>query len=278
MLVGRDGDVLNMDVEGQHMGSSVAPFPMSLSHGVILDGRLLATWIDHELRMARFAALDVQGLTEGPARAAVRRGEPNALHPAGHLWSHALDAEPLGLIEHQGNVVLALHPDALYLIDSDGRELERTSLPKPVDPLGSSLVNLHSDGERVIVTLRDGSFHGVTFDGVGPVALGRAPTTQAVADVAYGSEGRLVLTEDHEAVWIEGETVQMRARLSGPPGQVQWSEDDKAWLIAGWRERVVLGATGFKRIERSNVDVAVHHVNGQRMVLDNNGTWSAFVS
>ncbi len=274
--MGRDGEMQCVDENGLHVGTHVRPFPMTLSHGTMIDGRLLATWIDHELRLARFAALDLNHLTEGPSKAAVRRGEPTALHPAGHLWSHALDAEPLGLVKHHGHVVLALYPDGLYLIDKEGREVERTTLPKPADDLGGSLVNLHSDGERLTVTLRDGTSHRVSFDGKPPVMLGRAPTDHPVRDVAHGPDGRLVLTEDHEALWMEGQNVRMRARLSGPPGHVQWSETHEAWLIAGWRERVVLSAKGFKRTERSNVDVAVHEVEGKTMILDNNGAWSAF--
>lgn len=276
LLVGRDGELLNMDGKGQSSGQHICPFPMTMSHGVILGERLLGTWIDHELRMARFAALDVGALASGPAKASVRRGQPEALHPAGHAWSHALDAEPLGLIEHEGNVVLALHPDALYLIDAEGREIERTTIPKPVDGLGASLVSMHSHEGAVLITLRDGSYHRVSFGGIPPVLLGRSPTAQPVRDVAYGPEGRLVITEDHEALWTDGEHVLMRARLSGPPGQVLWSTNDQAWLIAGWRERVLLGANGFKRTDRDNVDVALYASQEGVSVLDNNGAWSAF--
>ena len=276
LLVGRDGELLNMDVEGQHSGEHVCPFPMTMSHGVVLEGRLFGTWIDHELRMARFAALDVGALTSGPAKASVRKGQPEAMHPAGHTWSHALDAEPVGLIEHQGNVVLALYPDALYLIDAEGREIDRTTIPKPVDGLGASVVSMHSQEEAVLITLRDGSYHRVSFGGIPPVLLGRSPTTQPVRDVAYGPEGRLVLTEDHEALWTDGEHIRMRARLSGPPGHVLWSTKSEAWLIAGWRERVLLGANGFKRTDRDNVDVALYASQDGVSVLDNNGAWSAF--
>ncbi|MGB0616963.1 MAG: hypothetical protein ACPGOT_02835 [Candidatus Poseidoniaceae archaeon] len=276
LLVGRDGELVNMDVNGQHVGQHVCPFPMTMSHGVVIGKRLLGTWIDHELRMARFAALDIDALASGPTKASVRRGEPEAMHPAGHAWSHALDAEPLGLIEHEGHVVLALHPDALYLIDAEGREIERTTLPKPVDALGGSLVSMRSEDDAVLITLRDGSHHRVSFEGLPPVLLGRSPTTQPVRDVAYGPKGRLVLTEDHEALWTNGEEVLMRARLSGPPGHVLWSTKDEAWLIAGWRERVLLGAGGFKRTDRDNVDVAVYATETSVSVLDNNGAWSAF--
>ena len=250
---------------------------MPLTHGVVLGARLLATWMDHELRMARFAALDINGLHDGPSRASVRRGEHEAMHPAGHLWSHALDAEPLALVEHQGNVVLALHPNALYLIDDEGRELERTTLPEPEDSLGSSLVHVHSNDDGTVeVTLRDGSCHRVFFDGRAAETLERAPTDQPVRDVAYGPQGKLVLTERHDALWLVGDNVRMTARLSGPPGQVMWSAKHEGWLIAGWRERVLLSSSGFKRSGRNNVDVAVHCTETQVFIVDNDGTWSAF--
>jgi len=250
---------------------------MSLTHGVVMGSRLMATWMDHELRMARFAALDINDLRDGPSRASVRRGEREAVHPAGHLWSHALDAEPLALIEHQGNVVLALHPNALYLIDDEGRELQRTTLPEPEDSLGSNLTHLHSDDDGTVeVTLRDGSCHRVFFDGRPAEALGRAPTDQPVRSVAYGPQGKLLLTESHDAMWLEGDTVRMTARLSGPPGQVVWSTTHDGWLIAGWRERVLLSTSGFKRSDRDNVDVAVYCTETQVMIVDNDGTWSAF--
>ncbi|MEC7110933.1 MAG: hypothetical protein VXX03_02205, partial [Candidatus Thermoplasmatota archaeon] len=277
LLVGRDGEVLNSNRDGQHLGQPVCPFPMALTHGVVLGSRLLATWMDHELRMARFAALDMNALIDGPSRASVRRGEVAALHPSGHLWSHALDAEPLALIEHHGNVVLALHPNALYLIDEEGRELERTTLPEPLDSLGAGLVHLHSENdETVLVTLRDGSSHRVSFDGSAAVPLGRAPSDQPIRDVAHGPQGRLLLTESHDALWLDGDTVRMTARLSGPPGQVLWSPEHEGWLIAGWRERVLLSSSGFKRMEQNNVDVAVYSRESKVMIVDNDGTWSAF--
>lgn len=227
--------------------------------------------------MARFAALDMNGLVDGPPRASVRRGEVAALHPSGHLWSHALDAEPLALVEHHGNVVLALHPNALYLIDGEGRELARTTLPEPQDSLGAGLVHLHSEHEdTLLVTLRDGSSHKVSFDGSAAVALGRAPTDQPIRDVAYGPQGRLLLTEGHDALWLDGDTVRMTARLSGPPGQVVWSPEHEGWLIAGWRERVLLSSSGFKRTEQANVDVAVYTTDSKVLIVDNDGTWSAF--
>ena len=277
LLVGRDGEVLNADHEGQHIGQPVRPFPMSLTHGVVVGSRLIATWMDHELRMARFAALDVNDLHDGPSRASVRRGEREAMHPAGHLWSHALDAEPLALVEHQGNLVLALHPNALYLIDEEGRELGRTMLPEPQDALGSSLVDLHSEPEGSMqVTLRDGSCHRVWFDGKAGQTLGRAPTDQPVRDVVHGPHGTLLLTEGHDALWLQDDNVRMTARLSGPPGQVIWSAKHDGWLIAGWRERVVLSSSGFKRSDRNNVDVAIHCTEAEVMIVDNDGTWSAF--
>lgn len=227
--------------------------------------------------MARFAALDMNGLVAGPSRASVRRGEAAALHPSGHLWSHALDAEPLALIEHHGNVVLALHPNALYLIDEEGRELARTTLPKPQDSLGAGLVHLQSEEDGTVqIMLRDGSSHKVSFDGTAAVALGRAPTDQPIRDVAYGPQGRLLLTENHDALWLAGDTVRMTARLSGPPGQVVWSSEHEGWLIAGWRERVLLSSSGFKRMEQNNVDVAVYSTESKVMIVDNDGTWSAF--
>ena len=227
--------------------------------------------------MARFAALDMNGLVDGPSRASVRRGEVTAVHPSGHLWSHALDAEPLALIEHHGNVVLALHPNALYLIDTEGRELARTTLPEPQDSLGAGLVHLQSEDDGTVhITLRDGSSHSVTFDGTAAVALGRAPTDQPIRDVAYGPQGRLLLTESHDALWLDGDAVRMTARLSGPPGQVVWSSEHEGWLIAGWRERVLLSSLGFKRTEQNNVDVAVYCTASKVMIVDNDGTWSAF--
>ena len=39
---------------------------------------------------------------------------------------------------------------------------------------------------------------------------------------------------------------------------------------------MLLSSSGFKRTEQNNVDVAVYSMDSKVMIVDNDGTWSAF--
>ena len=96
IVIGVDGELQKLSGDYSPIETFVKPFPMSIRNAVIIDGKLIATWLDSELLLARMAAIDlneklVQGIERSELR--VRRTIDKALHPAASSWSHVLDAE-----------------------------------------------------------------------------------------------------------------------------------------------------------------------------------------
>ena len=88
MAVGIDGQFLRLDENLEPIGEVANPFPMGVRQTCIADGVFVGTWIDHELLMARMAALDCNlPLIEGPDRGVLRTRTTieAAQHPKGAL-------------------------------------------------------------------------------------------------------------------------------------------------------------------------------------------------
>lgn len=273
-VFGADGEVMVLDDSGTRIGGPARPFPMAVRNAVACAGGIMATWMDHELRVARLALLRGPSLHDGPSRADVRKGMLHE-HPAGHAWSHALDAEPLSLGQGHGGALLSLWPNGLYFIDDNGEEQWRASLPADENDRRNLVVDLVRDGHGFIATMRDGTRCMVTREGVLP--LESESVDYPLEAVFHGEGSRLLVTTDHTVHWVEGGHTLLMAKLSGPVGEAVWSVNREAWCIGGWRERVELTRNGHRRWPCNELDVAlVPFGDGGLLCLDNRGSWKAF--
>ena len=113
------------------IGEPVRPFPTPIRDAVIVGDRLIATWLDQELLLARMAALDLQNdFTEGVNRGElrVRRTIDKSLHPSGNEWSHVLDAEPISLQSNQNSFSFVLWRKGVYNLSVNSIENWRALL------------------------------------------------------------------------------------------------------------------------------------------------------
>ena len=273
VVLGTDGEIQQLRDDGTPLNLH-RPYPVSIVAAGLIEGDVVAAWMDHELRVARLARLDLSTHRMGVDRAAVRRDGTMTTHPAGHRWSHALDAEPMAMGVNSGQVALSLWPDGFYVIDGEGREQWRASIPRGKDGKPCAVVDLHHNGVRWVLTMRDGSRVAVAEDEVTELEPERLD--DPVVQVHHGNGGRLVVTSDHVASWVENDQLVLQAALSGPVGGVLWSDDQDAWLIAGWRERVVLRRDGFNRWSGDEVHADVACIDGVAYTIDNRGQWAAY--
>lgn len=275
VVLGTDGEVQQLRDDGTPLNLH-RPYPVSIVAAGLMKGDLVAAWMDHELRVARLARLDLTEPRMGVERAEVRRDGTMTTHPAGHRWSHALDAEPMAMCVNGDHVALSLWPDGFYVIDGEGREQWRASIPRGRDGKPRAVVDLHPDEARWVLTMRDGSRVAVAEEEVTELEPERVD--DPVVHVHHGNGGRLVVTSDHIASWVEHDQLVLQAALSGPIGGVRWSDDLDAWLIAGWRERVVLRRDGFERWSGDEVHADVVCIEGVAYTIDNRGQWAAFLA
>ena len=107
------------------------PFPISITNAVVIKNHLVATWVDHELRLARMAAISLEnGFEEGPRRGDLRaQGNASPLQVAGAAWSHTLDSEPVAMACDEETVYFALWTRGIYALDVHANERWRAEIP-----------------------------------------------------------------------------------------------------------------------------------------------------
>lgn len=145
-----DGEI-SIDVEGEISinGDSAKPFPCEVTHAELCDSGLVATWVDHELRMARMALLPLDKKPEnGISRSDLRISSGN-VKVAGSIWSHSLDAEPIALASNGERIVFALYTRGIYCITNDSVEIWRQPL------LGEDNANLPGTNSISKITIDD---------------------------------------------------------------------------------------------------------------------------
>ena len=87
------------------------PFPGDVTNTALVgEMYLAATWVERDLSLARLALIDLRepiqsGIEMSDLRVASDGGTSNHHHVAGAVWSHILDAEPLAICEHNGEIV-----------------------------------------------------------------------------------------------------------------------------------------------------------------------------
>jgi hypothetical protein len=133
IAVGIDGQLCRLDEEWNPIEEFACPFPAPIEHVIMIDDLLVATWIDRELLVARMGAIRcTEPFQNGAERGDVRKARliQNAIQPAGVLWSHVLDAEPLGLERNDDGFIFILWNRGVYSFNSNGVEQWRAPPPE----------------------------------------------------------------------------------------------------------------------------------------------------
>ncbi|MDP7374731.1 MAG: hypothetical protein QF445_04420, partial [Candidatus Poseidoniaceae archaeon] len=125
-----DSGDLVIDVDGKITigGVTSAPFPSEVSHAAMCDKGIVATWVEHELRLARMALLSTSDPIENGISKAELRLSRNTAMVAGSTWCHIVDAEPLALTAKDDKIIFALWTRGIYCIDSNDNEIWRLPL------------------------------------------------------------------------------------------------------------------------------------------------------
>lgn len=284
-----DGDSLEV------IGEPTSPFPGRITHSIAEgDGdqpRYIGMWIDRELRAARMAALNLQEqFTAGGKRDELRTSEhkdPGAMQVAGSLWSHSMDAEPLGLVSNGERVAFCMHRRGLYCIEFTSEEHWRVPLVNwpelaPV-PDGSQIVCLvsapgpdDSGGvERLWAWSAGGGWSVFNWESGELLSMGSLDLRERLESAWVSPDGEWLLASAPErmARWTPGEEPES-AHVTGPVSDALWIDD--GWSCAGWREDLRWDRRGLKRRERPEIGIALLNRKEGLILLDNMGGWSTF--
>ncbi len=281
LILGMDGEVLLLGDELKPRYPYATPFPMKISNSSVLNNRLYCTWIDGELMMARMGCIPLDSAPkDGPPRAELRTTGTvaEAKHPAGNIWSHILNSEPLALGAKGDTLVFALWRKGIYGLTSEADELWRMAEPTwnypKKRPRDSETIALHLDGDTFTITSRGGRIQR------------RSSTTGSLLEefIAIGPEAplehhfkhglhELICSTGGELTWVHEGTLLRTLKLNGPVQFASWDPILEGWRVAGWREELLITATRNERHQWEEIPVHIEPVKGGALILFNDGTW-----
>lgn len=280
MAIGIDGEFLRLGTNLEPLGDVAKPFPMGVRQTCIADGVFVGTWLDHELLMARMAALDCSApVLDGPDRGVLRTRTSieAAHHPKGSLWSHVLDAEPLALCGHDKGFAFVLYNKGIYAMGNDAGEHWRVELPIWPElkklPRANDIVAATLHRNALKVWSRGGGSNSYDLETGDLISTHVFAYDGVLQEVHSTNQSELLVYDNGSLVWLADGEVQAEGRLAGPVQHAFWNEREAAWRIAGWREELYLSSQGFERTAMREIPVHILDHNDRVYLLLNNGHW-----
>ena len=252
------------------------PFPTSMTNAVIIDDVLIGTWVDHELRLARMAAIDLNcDLQNGPKRGELRAHGNSSHHQvAGALWSHTVESEPLAICANDEMIVFALWKRGIYAIDKDANELWRIANPEFSEisklPRGDEIVAITIDS-TVNLWTRGGGCAKISCEDGSEIEKDYLEIIGNITQVFLG-DIHLLCTSEGEIWAYDGEKIQQIAIIDKP---IRDAVFDETWRFLTWEGDLILEPLE-KKI-RQELPVQLLKQDDDWMVIDNQGIISPFM-
>ncbi len=252
------------------------PFPISLTNAVIIDDILVGTWVDHELRLARMAALDLNSdFQKGPTRGDLRAKGNSSYHQvAGALWSHTVESEPLAICANDEMIVFALWKRGIYAIDKEANELWRIASPEFEEisklPRGSEIIAITID-DTVNLWTRGGGYAQISCKDGSQIEKNCLDIKGNITQVFRG-DVHLLCTSDGEIWAYDGDLPQQIAIIDKP---IRDAVFDETWRFLTWEGDLILEP--LQKNSRDDLPVQLLKQGDDWMVIDNQGVISPFM-
>lgn len=273
-IFNHDGREIIIDVDGGITidEETATPFPTDITHASLCDGGLIATWVEHELRLARMALLPLdEKLKDGVSKAELRLSR-NTTMVAGSTWCHIVDAEPLALNAKDDKIIFALWMRGLYCIDSNDNEIWRSPLFESNEkspPRSDEIAAISILDEYIIVWTRGGKYRKIALDN-GEILSEKALEIECDLEEVFNHGEKFLLSSKDGWTWeFENDQITVARKLRGTVQDAVFDGDD--WRIISWRDDLMLRG---ESIRRSDLGVQLILRDGIWMVLDNQGNFS----
>ena len=293
LVIGVDGEICRIDKNNLEIFEDFAnPFPSGITNSTICNNLFVATWVENELRQARMAAISLEnGFENGISKSELRFSQNDPTidsSVSGSIWSHQLDAEPIGITSEADMICFANFKRGIYCIDSNSAENWR--IPElswePMkgysnsEMIHSILLGPHpnnKDKNCIWVWSISGKWVTLEWSNGSEITRGSIVTKGEVDLVVRGDDGWLIGLSCGEIIRCKSDGSDEENILGGPCNDA--INLNGVWHIAGWREDILWSEGGVQRVGRSDLGVALyaHPINGV-IVLDNLGNWSPFAS
>jgi len=262
IIIDVDGGITKDDI-------TVNPFPSEISHASLCDRGIVATWVEHELRLARMALLSLdEPMKDGVNKAELRLNRNTAM-VENATWCHIVDAEPLALTAKDDKIIFALWTRGIYCIDSNDNELWRLPLfdvdPKS-PPRSNDVTSIHIIEEDVYVWTRGGKYRKISLH-TGEILDEKTIGIECDLEMVFSNSTKFLLSSKDGWAWeIENGEITVARKLRGTIQDAVFDEDD--WRIISWREDVMLRG---EAIPRADLGVQLIKEDGVWNVIDNQG-------
>ena len=273
-----DGREILIDVDGGITidGHTANPFPCEITHASICDEGLIATWVDHELRLARMALLSLSDkLQDGVSKGQLRLSRNTAM-VANSTWCHIVDAEPLALTAKDDKIIFALWSRGLYCIDSMDQEIWRLPLfeeGEKAPPRSNDVTAISIVGDYIIVWTRGGAYRKIALDSGEVLSEDNLEVECDLEEVFNHGDKFLLSSKDGWAWEFENGQITVARKLRGTIQDAVFDGDD--WRIISWRDDLMLRG---QAVRRPDLGVQLINKEGTWMVLDNQGQFSPHMS
>ena len=278
IVIGIDGELQKLDSNYVQIKKPVNPFPTPIRNSAIIDSKMVVTWIDSELMLARMAAFDltqdfIQGVERSELR--VRRTLDRAIHPAGNIWSHVLDAEPLAIDSKNSAFTFVLWRKGIYNMTKDAHEKWRSEEPSwnklSKYPRAEETVNVVMNDDFVEVWSRGGGINRYDHESGKLIEQKIIEIDGFLLNVHHFSNNYLLQLNDGYVALFDGEKIFLKAKLSGPISDAYWSDSKQGWYISGWREVIFLSRNEYLRTEIA--ELPVYYDQKRKIALCNDSNW-----
>ena len=273
-IFNHDGREIIIDVDGGITidEQTATPFPADITHASLCDGGLIATWVEHELRLARMALLPLdEKLNDGVSKAELRLSR-NTTMVAGSTWCHIVDAEPLALNAKDDKIIFALWMRGLYCIDSNDNEIWRLPLFESNEkspPRSDEIAAISILDEYIMVWTRGGKYRKITLE-TGEILSEKALDIECDLEEVFNHGEKFLLSSKDGWTWeFENDQITVARKLRGTVQDAVLDAED--WRIISWRDDLMLRG---ESIRRTDLGVQLILRDGIWMVLDNQGNFS----
>ena len=255
----------NIDIDG----NSAKPFPCPITNAAVCEKGLVATWVDHDLRLARMAMLNLEHeLLNGVSKSELRL-KRNTSIVANSIWSHVLDAEPLCMSIGDNKIFFALWSRGVYCIDFEATEIWRIPLFESLEkkpPRANEIVSISVLNDHIMIWTRSGNFKKINSESGELISEGNL-NVDCDLEKVFNFDGKFLLSSKDGWVWeYENEQITVARKLRGAVQDAVFDGED--WRIICWRDDMMLRGESVRRRE---LGVQIIQDGESWCVIDNQG-------
>jgi hypothetical protein len=285
LAIGVNGELQIFNEKFESESDYKSPFPSPIVLSTVFENILYACWIDLELLIARMAAINLNSdLLDGPSRSELRIDLTNNAESQvkGAIWSHILDAEPLGLVAGSEYVAFSTWKRGVYCITHNSEELWRIPEIKWLKKLENVnvIASMEIIDEGLLIWSKGAEW--VLLDEKSGELLDRGEIEfDYVLEKVFSSEkGRLLCSSEGFVLWLDNLKSKNTKTIveKGPVHDAKWDSELQCWRICLWRKDILWSETGIEKHEKRDIGMAVFKNNEKWFVLDNSGNCSKHFS